>query len=101
MLMLSLGICDLMYDSYIMALNRTQISLSDDDRKILDSAQRRTGLSMSALVREAIHSTYGAPTSAERVRSAIDMSFNTVIIEHDGEELVEGLRTGRRLKELA
>ncbi|WP_036283937.1 ribbon-helix-helix protein, CopG family [Microbacterium luticocti] len=84
-----------------MVLSRTQISLSEDDRRILDVAARRTGLSMSALIRDAIHSTYGAPTAADAVRTAIDTSFGVVAIEHDGEREVERLRSGRRLAELA
>ncbi|MEQ6898235.1 CopG family transcriptional regulator [Microbacterium sp. KR10-403] len=84
-----------------MPLTRTQISLSEDDRRILDVAARRTGLSMSALIRDAIHSTYGASSPADAVRTAIDMSFGVVAVEYDGERAVERLRSGRRLADLA
>jgi len=86
-----------MYICYIMSLTRTQISLSDEDRRVLDAVARRTGMSMSALIREAIHATYGASDSGERVRSLIDASFGVVSVEIPGEELVDTIRSGRRL----
>ncbi|MDQ4214851.1 ribbon-helix-helix protein, CopG family [Microbacterium capsulatum] len=84
-----------------MKLTRTQISLSDDDRRVLDAVSRRTGSSMSALIREAIHSTYGDVGDPERLRGLIDASFGTIAREVSGEELVDGLRSGRRLSGLA
>ncbi|MGN8027557.1 CopG family transcriptional regulator [Microbacterium sp. 22242] len=84
-----------------MTLTRTQISLSDDDRRVLDAAARRTGRSMSALIRDAIHTTYGQLEGPERIRTLIDMSFGVVGIEFPGEELVDALRSGRRLSESA
>lgn len=80
-----------------MSLTRTQISLSADDRRVLEIAGRRTGRSMSALIREAIHSTYGAPGSGDRVRAALDLSFGVTTIEVSGEAAVESIRTARRL----
>ena len=58
-----------------MSLTRTQISLSDEDRNVLEAMRRRTGQSMSALIRDAIHSTYGSAGSAESVRAALDSTF--------------------------
>ncbi len=84
-----------------MSLTRTQISLSEADRNVLEAAGRRTGQSMSALIREAIRATYGAPGSADRVRSALDATFGVVAVEDSGETLVESARSGRRLAELA
>lgn len=80
-----------------MSLNRTQISLSDDDRQVLEGARRRTGQSMSALIRDAIHATYGAPSSAERLHAALEMTFGVAEGAESGEELVDSLRSGRRL----
>lgn len=80
-----------------MPLTRTQISLSDADRSVLDAARRRTGRSMSALIREAIHSTYGTPSSTERVRAALDSTYGVVRVDESGEALVESIRSGRRL----
>lgn len=83
-----------------MSMVRTQISLRDEDRSVLDAVSRRTGLSMSALVRDAIHATYGPPSSNERVRAALDTTFG-VVEAASGEVLVDALRSGRRLAESA
>ena len=80
-----------------MALSRTQISLSDEDRKLLDAMRQRTGESRSALIRNAIRSTYGSAGSAERVRPALDSTFGVVSADHSGEDLVGSIRSGRRL----
>lgn len=86
-----------MYISYIMALTRTQISLSDDDRRVLDAVSNRTGRSMSALIREAIHATYGDAGEEEATRRALATTFGVVSTELDGRELVDSIRSGRRL----
>ncbi|WEK61335.1 MAG: ribbon-helix-helix protein, CopG family [Candidatus Microbacterium colombiense] len=80
-----------------MSLVRTQISLSDDDRRVLDAVSRRTGLSMSALIRQAIHATFGQGGQQEATRSALAATFGAVPGDVDGAELVHGLRSGRRL----
>lgn len=90
-----------MYDSYIMTLTRTQISLSDDDRRVLDAVSRRTGRSMSALIRDAIHATYGRGGELERIESALEATFGVVSAEEDGREMVDRLRTTDRLRRLA
>ncbi len=82
-----------------MTLTRTQISLSEDDRTVLDAVRRRTGRSMSALIRDAIHSTYGTASSTDRVRSALDATFGVVASDQPGEALVESVRSGSRLTE--
>lgn len=89
-----------MYSSYIMTLTRTQISLSDDDRRVLDAVSRRTGLSMSALIRDAIHVTYGEVGQKDRIRALLDTSFGVVELDNSGEVLVESIRSGGRLSEL-
>ena len=91
----------MMYDSYIMALTRTQVSLSEEDRRVLDAISRRTGLSMSALIREAIHATYGGAGATDRVTAALDATFGVVVTDADGRELVNRLRAGDRLARLA
>lgn len=88
-----------MYTNYIMTLTRTQISLSDDDRKVLDAVGRRTGRSMSALIREAIHSTYGSASSTDSIRTALDSTFGVVSTERSGKDLVDSIRSGQRLSE--
>lgn len=87
----------MMYGSYIMALTRTQISLSDEDRRVLDAVAKRTGLSMSALIREAIHATYGVAGDQDRVEAALDATFGVIVTDVDGGALVDGLRSGARL----
>ena len=91
----------MMYDSYIMQMQRTQVSLSDDDRQILDAVGRRTGLSMSALIRAAIHTTYGRVSEDARMRTAVLATFDMVDVNASGEQLVDRLRSGERLTELA
>ncbi len=43
--------------SYVM--KRTQISLTENDRRLLDKESARTGRSVSALIRRAVEITYG------------------------------------------
>ncbi len=87
----------MMYSSYIMSLTRTQISLSDEDRRVLDAVSRRTGRSMSALIREAIQATYGRAGDEGRVEAALDATFGVLVTDADGGTLVERLRSGARL----
>lgn len=84
-----------------MAMNRTQISLSDADRDVLEAARRRTGQSMSALIRDAIRSTYGSTSALDSVRAALDSTFGVTAGGESGEALVDSIRSGRRLSDLA
>lgn len=86
-----------MYSPYIMSLKRTQISLSDDDRRVLDAVATRTGLSMSSLIRQAIHSTYGHVDDEDATRRALAATFGAVTSDISGGQLVDGIRSGRRL----
>jgi hypothetical protein len=90
----------MMYPHYIMAMTRTQISLSDDDRRVLDAVSRRTGLSMSALIRDAIHATYGDVGQKDKIRALLDVSFGAVELDASGEDLVDSIRSGRRLSDI-
>lgn len=86
-----------MYD-YIML--RTQISLTIEDRRILDAEAARTGRSISALIREAVSRTYGARGDATADVRAIDAALGAWDErEIDGEAYVERLRSGSRLGE--
>jgi len=84
-----------------MSMLRTQISLSQADRGVLEVAHRRTGRSMSALIREAIHATYGSSTTEARTVAALEATFGVVSSPTAGEVLVESVRSGGRLAELA
>jgi hypothetical protein len=84
-----------------MSMIRTQISLTDADRDVLAAAHRRTGRSMSALIRDAIHATYGTPGAKARTLAAIEATFGVVSLDVPGEALVEQVRSGSRLADLA
>jgi predicted transcriptional regulator len=87
----------LMYP-YIM--QRTQISLTDDERRLLDTEARRTGRSMSALIRDAVTQVYGPRRRLEDDLRAIDEAAGAWQGRNeDGAEYVERLRSGRRLDE--
>lgn len=83
-----------------MSLTRTQISLSDEDRQVLDHVSRRTGRSMSALIREAIQATYKSSPTTDEVLAALDATYGVVDIDEDGAASVESIRSGRRLADL-
>lgn len=83
-----------------MSLGRTQISLSAEDRAVLEAVRRRTGRSMSALIRDAIRSTYGSVSSTDNVKAALDSTFGVITTGCSGESLVDSIRSGRRLAEL-
>ena len=82
---------------------RTQISLSERERELLDKAAARTGKSMSALIREAVEKTYAEPTqNPEDFRAALEASFgawNDPDQDFDGATYVERLRSGRGLQD--
>ncbi|WP_217185040.1 ribbon-helix-helix protein, CopG family [Streptomyces sp. AC495_CC817] len=80
-----------------MSLTRTQVSLSDDDRRVLDAVSRRTGRSMSALIRDAIQATYGRAGDLDRVEAALAATFGVVGRDVDGRDAVDRLRSGSRL----
>jgi predicted DNA-binding protein len=46
-------------------MQRTQISLGDEERRTLDAVAARTGKSISALIREAVSEVYGVQRSME------------------------------------
>lgn len=83
-------------------LLRTQISLTAEDRRVLDVEAARTGRSISALIREAVSRTYGSGRDADADLGAIDAALGTwQEREIDGAAFVEGLRSGRRGTETA
>lgn len=83
-------------------MQRTQISLNDTERRLLDAEASRTGRSLSALIRDAVMQTYGTQASEADDLRAIDAARGTWRERDvDGEQYVEALRSGRRLDRLA
>ncbi len=88
-------------------MERTQISLTDEERRVLDAEARRSGLSLSALIREAVDRTYGAGRSAAEDVLAIQVGAgawvdraeedNGTASDDDGAHWVERIRSGARL----
>ncbi len=77
---------------------RTQISLTEEERRALDAASARTGRSISALIRDAVDAVYGSERSLEGDLDAMRGAFGSwASNEIDGAAWVEGLRSGGRL----
>ena len=78
---------------------RTQISLSAEDRRLLDDMSVRTGRPMAALIRDAVQLAYGSHRPAEDDLKAMRRAFGAWRgRSFDGAAYVEGMRTGRRLR---
>lgn len=76
---------------------RTQISLTVEERRLLDAEAARTGRSISALIRDAVSRTYGSRRDADADLRAIDAARGAWDErEVDGEAYVEHLRSGDR-----
>ena len=81
---------------------RTQISLTEAERRALDAVSARTGRSISRLIRDAIDAFYGAGRSTEDDLQAMRRAAGSwAATETDGAAYVERLRSGTRLEETA
>lgn len=80
---------------------RTQISLTEHERALLDAVSARTGRSIAALIRDAVNDVYGDRRSSEDAARALQESFGAwADRSEDGEAFVEHLRSGRRLDDV-
>ncbi len=78
-------------------MQRTQISLTEEDRSVLDAEAARTGRSISALIRDAVAHTYGFRRDVQQDVQAIDLAVGAWHDrEIDGETYVETIRSGDR-----
>jgi len=74
-------------------MTRTQIYLGDDERKILDRISKATGASASALIRQAIRSTYRVELTREEKLEALRRSAGIwADREFTGAEYVDAIR---------
>ncbi|HET8926599.1 MAG TPA: ribbon-helix-helix protein, CopG family [Microbacterium sp.] len=85
-------------------MKRTQISLESEERELLDAETRRTGRSMSALVRDAVRIAYAPKDDPaediSRLRAGFGAWADAGDRGDDGAEYVERLRTGTRWADL-
>lgn len=90
-----------MYVSYIM--RRTQIYLTEEQGRLLESRSKATGSTVSQLIRTAVDSVYSrrrAMTRAQAVRLARSAAGSWKAFAETGEEYVERIRGRGRLARL-
>jgi predicted transcriptional regulator len=86
---------------YTYIVERTQIYLSPAQASALDREAKRTGVTRSHLIREAIEERYGLAADRERLRSALrDTAGLWRDRKETGKAYVERIRKDRRMEEL-
>jgi hypothetical protein len=77
---------------------RTQISLTIEERRVLDAVSARTGRSIAALIRDAVEAVYGTGRSGDDDLAEMRRAFGSwKDRDLDGAEWVDQLRSGSRL----
>jgi len=77
---------------------RTQISLTSEERRVLDAVSARTGRSIAALIRDAVEAVYGTGRSGDDDLAEMRRAFGSwKDRDQDGAEWVDRLRSGSRL----
>ena len=92
---------NVMYNSYIM--RRTQIYLTEEQGRVLESRSRATGRTVSDLIRDAIEAAYShrrAMSRAERIGLARRTAGAWTEFAETGAKYVERIRGARRLARL-
>jgi regulator of replication initiation timing len=86
---------------YTYIVERTQIYLSGTQAAALDREAKRTGVTRSHLIREAIEERYGLAADRERLRAALRETAGLwKDRKESGEAYVERMRKGDRLRRL-
>ena len=86
---------------YTYIVERTQIYLTREQASALDREAKRTGTTRSHLIREAIADRYGGAKDPQRIERVLRATAGLWSDRTEtGEEYVERLRTGRRLRAL-
>jgi len=80
-------------------MQRTQISLTAEERRLLDDVAARTGRSISSLIRDAVETVYGPGRSSDDDLVAMRGAFGTwKERDLDGAAGVDQMRSGTRLR---
>jgi len=86
---------------YTYIVERTQIYLTKANASALDREARRRGTTRSHLIREAIEERYGTDLDLDQVRRVLEATAGLWSDRTEtGEEYVDRLRTGDRLRDL-